>query len=115
MSWFDFFIIALASFRLTRLLVYDKITKFIRRPFHEEFEEELPNGTVEYYIQIKGTGLRRWLGELLTCYWCTGIWCSAFVYIVYELNFALSESLVLILAIAGGAAIIETYVAKLLN
>lgn len=52
-TWFEFVLISLASFRLTRLLIYDKITSFIRRPFHEIIEEELPDGTVESYLHIK--------------------------------------------------------------
>ncbi len=28
--------------------------------------------------KVKGKGLRKWIGELLSCYWCTGVWVSAF-------------------------------------
>ncbi|MEH7223922.1 DUF1360 domain-containing protein [Bacillus sp. JJ1566] len=115
MSVFEFILLGLASFRLTRLLVSDKITEFIRRPFHEVIQEELPDGTVEEYIQLKGTGLKRWIGELLSCYWCTGVWSTAFLYILYELYLPLSEPLILIFAIAGLASIIETCVIKLLR
>ncbi|MCC3355655.1 DUF1360 domain-containing protein [Bacillus sp. REN16] len=112
---FEFILLGLASFRLTRLLVFDKITEFIRRPFHEMIEEELPDGTVEEYIQLKGTGLRRWIGELLSCYWCTGIWATGFLYLLYVFYTPLSEPLIVIFAIAGLAAIIETCVTRLLN
>ncbi|MGQ0422278.1 DUF1360 domain-containing protein, partial [Bacillus sp. HC-Mk] len=37
-SWLLFFIFALAAFRLTRLIVYDKITAFLRRPLIDELE-----------------------------------------------------------------------------
>lgn len=115
MTVFEFILLCLASFRLTRLLVFDKITEFIRRPFHEAIEEELSDGTVEEYIQLKGTGLRRWIGELLSCYWCTGIWSTAFLYLLYEFYSPLSEPLIVIFAIAGLAAIIETCVTRLLE
>lgn len=115
MGWFDFFVIALASFRLTRLLVYDKITEFIRKPFHHVIEEELPDGTIVQYLQIKGTGIRKWVGELLSCYWCTGIWCAAFFYFLYEYYFILSEPLLFIFAIAAVASIIESCITKLIN
>ncbi|MCT4574603.1 CotY/CotZ family spore coat protein, partial [Bacillus thuringiensis] len=24
------------------------------------------------FTKVKGNGLRKWIGELLSCYWCTG-------------------------------------------
>jgi hypothetical protein len=113
-GWIDFILLFIASFRLTRLLVYDKITAFIRRPFHREAEEVLPDGSTLSYIEIKGTGLQKWIGELLSCYWCTGIWCSGFLFLIYEYMYELSEPLILILAIAGCAAIIEAIIEKLI-
>ncbi|WP_189655144.1 DUF1360 domain-containing protein [Bacillus sp. HNG] len=115
MNVFEFVLLGLASFRLTRLIVFDKVTEIIRRPFHEVFEETLPDGTVEEFIHIKGTGLKKWIGELLSCYWCTGIWATAFLYILYEHYFPVSEPLILIFGIAGLASIIETCVIKILN
>lgn len=115
MSVFEFILLGLASFRLTRLLVFDKITEFIRRPFHEVIEEELPDGTIEEYIKLKGNGVRRWIGELLSCYWCTGIWSTVFLYLLNEFYLPLSEPLIFIFAIAGLASIIETCVTRLLN
>lgn len=114
-SWFELILFSLASFRLTRLLIYDNITSFIRRPFHEFIEEELPDGTIESYLHIKGKGIRRWIGELLSCYWCTGIWCSFLLFGLYYFIPHLIEPLIIIFAIAGLAAIIETAIGKLLN
>lgn len=113
-SAFHFLIITLASFRLTRLIVYDGITEFIRKPFHEIYEEVLEDGSTETYLKIKGTGFRHWMGQLLSCYWCTGIWCTAIIYICYSFFYPLAEPFILILAIAGCAAIIETIVTSLL-
>ncbi|WP_100330280.1 DUF1360 domain-containing protein [Bacillus xiapuensis] len=103
----DFFILILASFRLTRLIVFDEITGFIRRPFISEVIREDETGTAETYIEIKGTGLRRWIGKLLSCYWCTGFWCALGVVLSYHCLPA-SYPLLLVLAIAGGAAVIES-------
>lgn len=112
MTVFEFFLLALASFRLTRLIVFDTITEFVRRPFHRTVEEVQPDGTVEEYIEIKGRGVQKWIGELLSCYWCTGIWCSIFIYCFYRYFFQLAEPVIIILAIAGVAAIVETIVLK---
>ncbi|MCZ0756163.1 DUF1360 domain-containing protein [Anoxybacillus sp. J5B_2022] len=113
-SPFFFFVLALASFRLTRLFVYDAITSFIRKPFHEIVEETLPDGTTETFLVVKGKGLRKWIGELLSCYWCTGIWCAALLYAGDMIWPAVFEPLVFVLAIAGCAAFLETIVQKLL-
>lgn len=39
LSVFEFLLLALATFRLTRLIVFDKITAFLRSSFIEEVEE----------------------------------------------------------------------------
>lgn len=114
-TWLQLVIFGFASFRLTRLLVFDKITEFIRHPFHREVEEMDENGDTVTYIEIKGTGLRAWIGELLSCYWCTGIWCTAFLYGAWIFWPQGAEPLIFILAIAGVAGMIETLVIKLID
>ncbi|GMB08946.1 uncharacterized protein DUF1360 [Thermolongibacillus altinsuensis] len=112
---FEFFLLFLASFRLTRLMVYDTITAFLRKPFHEIVEETLPDGTTETFLKVKGTGVRYWIGELLSCYWCTGIWSAIFLYIGYIVWPFLFQPLVVILAIAGCAALMEVIAQKMLE
>lgn len=109
-SWLDFFILSLASFRVTRLLVFDKIAKFIRNPFIEEFQME-ENGEVNTYIRIRGKGIQAFFGELLSCYWCTGVWCATGIVLVY---FYIPHSFILLLicAVAGLGSIIEVFVNK---
>ncbi|QNF28454.1 DUF1360 domain-containing protein [Metabacillus elymi] len=114
-TWLQLIIFAFASFRLTRLLVFDKITEFIRRPFHKEIEEIGDDGAVEVFIEMKGSGLRAWIGELLSCYWCTGVWCSSFLYGIWIFWPQGGEPLLVILAIAGVAGLIETLVMKLID
>lgn len=114
-NWFLLVLFALASFRLTRLIVYDKITKFIRNPFIEEMDIQAEDGSVVTYVKIKGRGLQKWIGELLNCYWCTGIWTTAFLMILYYFMPKFAELLLFLLGIAGMAAIIETVVSRLIN
>ncbi|WP_353856091.1 DUF1360 domain-containing protein [Bacillus sp. Bos-x628] len=111
----SFVIFALASFRLTRLIVFDTITAPFRRLFHEEKEEVNDKGETETYIIIKGKGLRSWVGELLSCYWCTGIWCTALLLAIYILFPVFSMWLNLLLAIAAAAGIIEAIVSRLVE
>lgn len=68
----DFIIISLAAYRLTHLLVFDKITEpvrslFVTRDFH---------GPLKTFT-LHGGPLRRFIGKALICHWCTGIWASA--------------------------------------
>lgn len=114
-SWLMFFIFSCAVFRLTRLLVYDKITSFIRAPFFDEIQITEEDGTVSTYMKTKEAGLRKFFGELLSCYWCTGIWASALLLVCYKWIPKVAEPIILLLAVAGVAAIIETIVSRWLN
>ncbi|MBO0994553.1 DUF1360 domain-containing protein [Bacillus sp. SD088] len=109
-NWFTFILLSLAVFRLTRLLVYDQITEFIRRPFMQEYEALDENGELEIYLIPKEKGLRGWIGQLISCYWCTGIWISIFIFLICWFYPVVAEPFVYILSIAGLAAIIETII-----
>lgn len=114
-SIMELLMLALASFRLTRLIVNDKITEFIRAPFFDEFEEKNAEGETETYITPKKGGIRGFFGELLSCYWCTGIWSSIFLFGLYVLYPLVATPIILVMAVAGLAAIIETIVQRLSN
>lgn len=103
-------ILSFASFRLTRLMVFDKITEFIRNPFFDEVEEVNEAGEKEIYYSPKQTGIKHFFGELLSCYWCTGIWMAALLVGLHFLFPVFSAPLLLFLAVAGIASIIETII-----
>ena len=110
----EFILLSLASFRLTRLIVYDKITAFLRKPFFDEVEKKNKKGEVEIYIIPKKSGIKGWIGELLSCYWCTGIW-SAIIIVAALFFFPYwSNPVIVVLAVAGLASLIETIVQRLL-
>lgn len=106
-SWIHLVILVLASFRLTHFIVFDELASFIRAPFLTTIYQEDAGGQMSQQIEIKGTGLRRWIGKLLSCYWCVGIWSSALVVVLYWF-FPASFIFLVILAVAGAAAVIET-------
>ncbi|WP_226670626.1 DUF1360 domain-containing protein [Metabacillus litoralis] len=114
-TWLQFILFGFAAFRLTRLIVLDQITAFIRKPFHNEIEEMNEEGELETYLEIKGSGLRAWVGELLSCYWCTGVWCSAFLFGLWMLWPFGAEIFIIILAIAGLAGVIESMTRKIIE
>ncbi|MBD3110161.1 DUF1360 domain-containing protein [Bacillus sp. AGMB 02131] len=111
----DFIILSLACFRLTRLIVYDKITAFLRKPFFDEVEEkDKKTGTYDIYYVPKPSGIRKWIGELLSCYWCTGIW-SATALVIFAFFYPVWYGYVaIVLAVAGLASLIEMVVQQLI-
>lgn len=95
----------LASYRFTHLIVFDKITEFIRNPFmkREVIKDEDGHEKSKKVPKSK-------IGYLLNCYWCAGIWSAIFISIGYLLIPNIAYPIILIFAIAGAQAIIETFV-----
>ena len=97
----DFALMTLATWRLTRLFVYDAITKF----FREQFFDVVKAGR-GYDLEKPKFGPRRTIADLLTCPWCFGTWAAAMVIFFYLLTpYALYP--VLILAISAVATFLQ--------
>lgn len=77
----DFGLITLASVRIMRLVVYDKIFAFFREQFYDVQEER---GKVLLVKPERGP--RRTLADLLACPWCFGVWATAMVAFFYLLT-----------------------------
>nr|WP_089966027.1 DUF1360 domain-containing protein [Lihuaxuella thermophila] len=107
-SWLHFVMLVLASYRLTHLIMYDQITAFLRDPFVTITLEEDESGKVVPNVEIKGTGWRYWVGVMLSCHWCTGIWSSLALVALYGLLPG-SFPLIVILAVAGTAGILSKW------
>lgn len=105
--WMELFLLILASFRLTRLIVFDQITEFFRRIFLDEVEEKNKEGQTEVFIVPKSGKIRGFFGELISCYWCTGVWVAIFLTLLYYFFPSICEPFILVFAIAGGASLIE--------
>jgi len=104
-SWMSYIMLILASYRLTHLIVFDKITEFIRKPFVKKVQTHTASGEVQTKEVPKSM-----FGYLLKCYWCAGIWSAVFLGALYLLFPKISFVVMLILSIAGGQSIIETFV-----
>tara|TARA_B100000508_G_scaffold72037_1_gene56108 strand:+ start:79 stop:558 length:480 start_codon:yes stop_codon:yes gene_type:complete len=74
----DYILITLASWRVTRLVIHDAITKFFREQFWDV--KKVGRGMV---LEKPKTGPRRTLADLLSCPWCFGIWATAMVIFFY--------------------------------
>ena len=82
-DWFDALILSLATFRLVRLFVYDKVTAWIRALFADAT-----------------SGPRKPAYDLLLCPWCFGVWAALFVCFFYY-TMPMAWFFLLVLAIAG--------------
>jgi hypothetical protein len=63
----DFARVALASYKISRVIAKEDVTAFVRAPVTEDADAHLP----------KREGMGRVLGELVTCPYCLGLWISA--------------------------------------
>ncbi|MFH7817806.1 DUF1360 domain-containing protein [Neobacillus thermocopriae] len=104
-SWITYIMLILASYRFTHLIVFDKITEIIRKPFVKKVKVESENGTVETKEVPKSM-----FGYLLKCYWCAGVWSAILIGTAYLLFPKVAFVFILIFSIAGGQSIIETFV-----
>jgi hypothetical protein len=67
----DLAIGAVATFKLSRLLARSPVTSPLRAPFTTY---EGVAGPAELQEEVRGTGLRHAVGELVTCPFCLGHW-----------------------------------------
>ena len=89
-SIWDAFIMMLATFRLTRLVVYDAITRWFR-DFFEDGKEYTLLGTIK---------------TLVNCPWCIGLWFALVVSTAYFINPFL-WFFIFILALGGAATFVQ--------
>ncbi|MEU0333963.1 DUF1360 domain-containing protein [Streptomyces sp. NPDC006193] len=67
----DVALIGVATYRTSRLLTRDKITSFLRAPFTRRTGH---GEAAEVMDEPRGSGLRRAVGDLLSCPFCTAGW-----------------------------------------
>ena len=92
----------LATYRLTRIVVFDTIGRIIRAPFIEEkYVEE--DGEIQKYTRLRfETGLGKWIGTLLS------------LYMLFYFFPVFGVAVLCIFAVAGGAALLETINLKIM-
>jgi len=87
--WFDAVMMTFATFRITRLIVYDRITLWFR---------ELFEGRTSGFLAV--------VSDLLQCPWCVGMWAAlAVVYFYFVFDWA--WSVVFFLALAGAGSLLQ--------
>ena len=73
-TWSDFAMMSLATHKLARIATSDWVTSPLRAPF---VRYEKSAGAGEVVEKSRGTGLRRAVGDLVTCKWCIAPWIAA--------------------------------------
>ena len=71
----DIALLGVATHKLSLMGAQDAVTSPLRAPFTELQEKESPKKVDE---KPRGEGLRRSIGELLTCQFCLGMWVASF-------------------------------------
>jgi hypothetical protein len=79
----DIALLGVATHKLSLLVAQDAVTSPLRAPFTELQEKQSPKRVDE---KPRGKGLRRSIGELMTCQFCVGQWVASFF--TYGLVFA---------------------------
>ncbi|GGW77159.1 membrane protein [Streptomyces lucensis JCM 4490] len=67
----DVALLGTATYKASRLLTRDRITSFLRAPFTRRTEEGEASEVVD---EPRGSGVRRAVGDLLSCPFCTSAW-----------------------------------------
>ena len=102
---FDALLMALAAFRITRLLVYDKITRWFRELFVQKRLIEVDGVELVELTQYE-SGIRRTLSDLLACPWCIGFWSAIIIVFLYYM-YPWAWVIILFLAIAGASSFVQ--------
>jgi hypothetical protein len=98
---FDLTLLGLATFRLGRLVSYDRVTEPFRHPFTETVPDSTGAGET---VVPRGNGIRQTIGQLLSCPICSGTWIAAGL--VYGLV-SLPNATRVFLAIMGTTGLVE--------
>lgn len=88
-SFKEALVIVLASYRMTRILVFEKIFKYLRDVFKRRED-----------LYLIGT-----LSSIITCPWCAGVWVTLIIFVFYYLV-PFGVVLVYVLALSGVASMV---------
>jgi hypothetical protein len=107
----EWLVLALATYRLVRLLLEDEIMSGLRSLFIEVQERQQADESPLEVVIIKGRGWRYAVGYVLTCHWCAGIWVAAMVVGLYLFASPLYPVL-LLLSLAGASSVLHEWISR---
>ena len=89
-SLLDLLLLSIATYRMTRLMVYDRIFKLLR----------------DIIRSFEGTGIGDSVKAIITCPWCAGVWISLFNVAIFFLV-PFGELFIYVMAVAGAATFFQ--------
>lgn len=75
-------LIALATYRITHLVVFDQIFVPIRNLFVRRRYRQVAGQPVIFY-DLQGGRLRQFIGKIMNCPWCASVWIGALLTALY--------------------------------
>lgn len=109
MSRKELILFSLAVHKLARLLAKDKVTSPFRSPF-TAFEHA--TGAAEVSEIERGNGLRRTVGELISCPYCTSPWAAALFAAGYAASPRIARTYAWVLALTNVSHFLNQLYAK---
>jgi hypothetical protein len=100
----DIVLFAIATQKLSRVITKDKVTSALRAPFTEV---EGKGGAGELEERGRGQGLRRAIGDLLTCPFCLGTWIASGLIYGFIFSPRVTRTLASIFAVSGIADFLQ--------
>jgi hypothetical protein len=102
----DWGMLVLATFRLSRLVAYDKVMQTYRDPLVEVVPHDSGAGDTTQ-ARSGATGLKKALGELISCPICNGTWIAAGL--VYGLCLVpnYTRTLMAVMSVVGAAELLQ--------
>ncbi len=113
-SGMDVLLLCLATFRVTEVVTEEKVARCLRAPFCEIKRMGGPDGTEVQEEVPAGRGLRRGIGEMLLCPWCTSIWVATLLTFFWILAPSIARLVMIAFAAAAGGLLFEI-LAKLMD
>jgi len=96
----DFLLLAIATHKMSRLLAKDRIFSPLRAPF-TRYEKSAGEGEVEE--SARGNGMRRAIGELVTCPYCISPWSAGVLLVLRQVAPRFARLICVLLALTAGA------------
>jgi hypothetical protein len=96
--FFDLLLFGTATYKLSRIIAKDSVTSFIRAPFTTY---RGPAGSSEVKEDVRGTGIRKSIGELITCPFCVATWVAAFMTYGLVLESRLARLIAMVFSVAA--------------
>lgn len=103
----DLILLGLAAARLSDIISTDQIMQWLREPFVKMEDTEIAGREVQTRTG-RGRGIKKVLGDLLSCPWCVGVWVAAFLTYLYFLIPGIVWLFIFIMAIAEIGSLVQT-------